>query len=103
MCANEGVTVEPLASHEDLAGSFGFVPNSAGPELRRQQRAIWVSVWVFGGTGVGGPLAVVSQKWQGNGRSLLTLAFKELFGLLGEDRRLRGFWHSAWADIDPCG
>ena len=59
MGADEGVSVEALASHKDLAGSFGVVSDPAGPKLRRQQRAVWVSVWFFGGAGVGGSLAVV--------------------------------------------
>ena len=103
MGANEGVAVEALATHKDLARSFCCVSYSAWTKLRRQQRAIWMSVWLFGGAGVGGPLAVILQLRQRDRWSLLVLAFNELLGLLGKDRRLRGLWHALWADIDSRG
>ena len=59
MGANERVSVEALASDQDLARSFGGVSDPTGAKLRGQQRAVWMSVWFFGGAGVGGSLAVV--------------------------------------------
>ena len=84
MCADKRVPVEFVSAHQNLAGAFLRVSDTAGPKLGREQGAVWMSVGFACSFGVRSPLAVVVKLWQRDWWPLLVLSCGEFFGLLCE-------------------